>query len=208
MPARVLLVLLLLVLGGCGREEDPPPMGAAGDGPQAELVRALREGGHVLVLRHTTTESTTDRVEVVGDCGQQRNLNAQGREEARQLGAALRRLGVPVGEVRSSPLCRTHETAELAFGRVRDDVDLISPGVIGTEADDLRRAERLRGFAASAPRAGNTVLVTHTGSIGDAFGVSLLEGEALVFRPDAGQDRPRPVGRLGLDDLRVLAAGG
>jgi broad specificity phosphatase PhoE len=213
MPARPiallpLLALLALLLGGCGREAAPPPMGASGDGAQAELVRDLRDGGHVLVLRHTTTESTTDRVEVVGDCGQQRNLNAQGRQEARELGAALRVLDVPVGEVRTSPLCRTRETALLAFGRAREDDDLISPGVIGTEADDTRRAERLRELAATAPREGNTVLVTHTGTIGGAFGVSLLEGEALVFEPQAGEDGgagPEPVGRLRLEDLEALS---
>ena len=208
MPARVLLLLVLLVVAGCGREEAPPPLVESEGGAAAQLLGDLRTGGHVLVVRHTTTESTTDRQEQVGDCGSQRNLNAQGRREAQELGAALRALEVPVGVVRMSPLCRTRETALLAFGRAREDDDLISPGVIGTEADDTRRAERLRELAATAPREGNTVLVTHTGTIGGAFGVSLLEGEALVFEPQAGEDGgagPEPVGRLRLEDLEALS---
>ncbi len=208
MAARALLLLVLLVLGGCGREEAVAPVDPLDESPQAALIRDLREGGHVLVVRHTTTESATDRVEVVGDCGTQRALNAQGRQEARELGAALRELEVPVGDVRSSPLCRTHETAALAFGRTRDDLGLVSPGVVGTEADDRARAVRLRERVASPPPGPNTVLVTHTGSIGDAFGLSVLEGEALVFGPGGGEGGPVPAGRLTLQDLRDLTAGG
>lgn len=210
-PLPLLALLTLLALAGCGRDEAPPPLGEDGGGPAGALVEELRAGGHVLVVRHTTTESATDRVEVVGDCGRQRNLNAQGRREAQELGAALRALGVPVGIVRMSPLCRTRETAELAFGpRAQEDVDLVSPGVLGTEADDRARARRLRELAAAPPPpASNTVLVTHTGNVGDAFAVSLLEGEALVFRPAPDPAAaPEPVGRIRLEDWRELAADG
>lgn len=210
-PLPLLALLTLLALAGCGRDEAPPPLGEDGGGPAGVLVEELRAGGHVLVVRHTTTESATDRVEVVGDCGRQRNLNAQGRREAQELGAALRELGVPVGIVRMSPLCRTRETAELAFGpRAQEDVDLVSPGVLGTEADDRARARRLRELAAAPPPpASNTVLVTHTGNVGDAFAVSLLEGEALVFRPAPDPAAaPEPVGRIRLEDWRELAADG
>jgi phosphohistidine phosphatase SixA len=214
MTARLipLLTCVALVLGGCGREDVPPPLDAAGEGSTASLVEDLRAGGHVLVIRHTTTESTTDRVEVVGDCGRQRNLNAQGRREAQELGAALRALRIPVGVVRMSPLCRTRDTAELAFGpRSQEDVNLVSPGVLGTVDDDDERAERLREIAsAPPPPATNTVLVTHTGNIGNAFGLSVLEGEALVFRPGPGGpdggDPPEPVGQIALEDWRELAA--
>jgi len=210
MPARVLVVLVLLLLAGCGREDVPPPLAEAAGPPAAELLDELRAGGHVLVIRHTTTESATDQAEVVGDCGRQRNLNAQGRREARELGAAMRALQIPIGVVRMSPLCRARETAELAFGTdAQEDVDLVSPGVLGDIGDDEERAERLRELATTPPPpATNTVLVTHTGNIGDAFGLSVLEGEAVVFHPErggAGRGEPEPVGQIGLEDWRQLA---
>jgi phosphohistidine phosphatase SixA len=46
----------------------------------------------------------------------QRNLTDGGRADARAIGAAIRSLGIPIGEVLASPFCRTRETAELIFG--------------------------------------------------------------------------------------------
>lgn len=103
----------------------------------------------------------------------------------------MRELGVPVGEVRASPLCRTRETAELAFGRVRLDRSLITPGLVGTVEDDDRRARRLRRAVDQPPPPGlSTVLVTHTGNLGGAFDESVVEGEVLAFA------RGRLVGRI------------
>ena len=95
----------------------------------------------------------------------------------------MRALKIPVGDVRASPLCRARDTARLAFDRVELDRDLISPGVIGTEADDRRRAAALEKLAANPPPEGeNTILVTHTGNIGSALGEeTVAEGEALVY---------------------------
>jgi broad specificity phosphatase PhoE len=141
-------------------------------------------------MRHATADSKTDRQEFLRSCALQRNLTEAGREQARTIGEALRSLDVPVGEVRASPMCRTRETAELAFGQAQVDRSLVSPGVIGTLAGDERRAERLRGLVREPVAPGtNTVLVTHTGNIG-ALGHSVGEGELLLY------DRGRLAGRV------------
>lgn len=168
-------LLALIVLAGCG-----------GDAPEATtrdkaLANALTQGGVVLVMRHTITESATDRVEVLGDCSQQRNLSEEGREQARRIGRDIEALGVPVEGVRASPLCRAKETADLAFGSSEVDRTLVSPGVTGELEDDERRIRELRAMT-SAPDGSATVLVTHTGNIGGAFDQSVQEGDALVLR--------------------------
>ena len=183
----------------CGEKEEPAPV--APD-PALALIERVRAGSHVLVMRHATTEQTTDEGrQVVGDCGTQRNLSAQGREEARAMGAAMRELRIPVGEVRTSALCRARDTARgLGVGTVRTDDALLSPGIEGSAADDDRRARALRRLAAAVPKARSvTILVTHTGNIGAAFEESLLEGESLVFRPRPGAP-PVPLGRIRLED--------
>ncbi len=78
-----------LALGACG-EEDEPARPAARPDPARELVTALRRGGHVLLLRHTRT-GTDMGPESLESCDKQRNLSADGREDARAMGAAARR---------------------------------------------------------------------------------------------------------------------
>jgi phosphohistidine phosphatase SixA len=173
---RVLLALLaVLALAGCG--DDDPVL----TGRDQLLATALRDGGVVLVMRHAKTETATDETEVLGDCGQQRNLSEEGREQARAIGRDIEALGVPVDEVRASPLCRAKETADLAFGASTVDETLVSPGVTGTIEDDDRRIAQLREMA-TAPPGKVTVLVTHTGNIGGAFDQSVEEGDALALR--------------------------
>ena len=151
------------------------------------MAAALRQGGLTLVVRHAIADANINQQELLRSCAFQRNLTEAGRRQARAIGNAVRALRIPIGEVRASPLCRARDTARLAFGRVTVDRDLVSPGVIGTEADDKRRAKTLRGLAERPPPNGmNTVLVTHTGNIGAAFDEETVqEGETLLYGPGA-----------------------
>jgi hypothetical protein len=93
-------------------------------------------------------------------------------------------------------MCRTRDTARLAFGEVELDEDLVSPGVIGTVEDDDRRIAALRAMVREQPQDGtNTVLVTHTGNIGGAFEQSVDEGEILAY------DRGRLLGTVTPEEL-------
>jgi broad specificity phosphatase PhoE len=180
---RPLLLVVLVLLAGCGGDDEPP------------LADELRDGGHVLVFRHAATGTATDETESLSSCSEQRNLSQAGREQARAIGAAMRELDIPIGEVLTSPMCRTHDTAVLAFGRATIDGDLVSPGVVGNERDDARRAEVLRELVRDTPSDGtNTVIVTHTGNIGAALDESLVEGEMLAYADG------RVVGRVEPDE--------
>ena len=166
------------------------PAGAAPPS-DAALADALRDGGFVLYFRHAATDWTqTDREPLrLAHCSAQRNLSARGRAEARAIGAAVRRLGVPIGAVRSSPFCRTRDTARLAFGRLRVEAALTGIAA-GTEAVRTQRRTALRRLLATEPPAGrNTVLVAHLFNIEAAANVSIEEGEAAVFRPGPGTFR-------------------
>jgi cobalt-zinc-cadmium resistance protein CzcA len=64
------------------------------------LVSALRQGGLVIYFRHADTGPAYQEQGVdLKRCDSQRNLNDKGRNEARQIGAQFKRLGIPVGEV-------------------------------------------------------------------------------------------------------------
>jgi hypothetical protein len=114
------------------------------------VASALQRGGLVLVMRHAATDfSKPDQDPVVlADCRTQRNLNAQGRADARTIGRGVRRLRLRIGNVFASPFCRTKETARLAFGRFRISQPLLN--TIAAEHDarwrrQIRAARRLLG---------------------------------------------------------------
>src|SRR5690606_25508400 len=78
------------------------------------LVHALQQGGYVLYLRHAITDRSridTDRINLP-NCATQRNLSAEGREQARAIGRAVQALGIAVAEVLTSPYCRCIDTAQ------------------------------------------------------------------------------------------------
>src|SRR5262245_12782996 len=86
-------------------------------GPQAkdDVIPSLRKGGYVLFLRHTATnqdQADTDPLNL-DNIKAQRHLTDEGRNQARTLGAALKRLRIPVGKVLASKFYRARETAEL-----------------------------------------------------------------------------------------------
>ena len=209
--------LLLAAVTGCGGSRPGPtePAGPSVLSTHAErsggrdLVARLRQGGHVIFIRHAATEATQDDPRPdLADPSTQRNLSAAGRNQARQLGRAIRRLRIPVGTVLASPYARTRETAELAFGRdrVRVTRDLLNEAFPGTDDEDLAR--RLRRLFTTRPPAGqNTVLVSHGFNLQGATGLSVAEGESAVFSPgDAGG--PSLVARITAEEWQSLAQQG
>jgi phosphohistidine phosphatase SixA len=176
--------------------------------PEAEpgLARAMQRGGLVLVLRHAATDmSKPDQDPVVlSDCRTQRNLNATGRADARTIGRGVRRLRLRIDSVLSSPFCRTKETARLAFGRFRISRALLN--TIAAEHDSRwrRQIRAARQLLGTKPTPGTlTVLVTHGSVVGDTTGLTLAEGETLVFRP-RGSSRFRLLGRILPREWRTL----
>jgi virginiamycin B lyase len=172
------------------RGERPRGAEARGGGASPSLVGRLRRGGYVLAFRHAATDfSMTDTTRELRDCSRQRNLNADGRRQARRIGNAFRRLGIAVGQVLASPYCRTRDSARLAFGRARPSRDLLSARYLGSPSARARQPARLRRLLARRPRLGtNTALISHNFAIDDATGVNLAEGEAAVVAPGRGRE--------------------
>ena len=81
-----------------------PLPGSAAD--MSALVSSLKGGGYVIVFRHGATDDSQKDVYPFkfDDMAAQRQLSEVGREMARQLGAALKKLGVPIGEIYTSRL--------------------------------------------------------------------------------------------------------
>jgi len=172
----------------------------------AALLEALRGGGYVIYLRHTASnpEQVDQDSLILGDCGTQRNLSDQGREQAVAIGEAFRTLGITVSAVIASPYCRARDTARLAFGHADTSDDLrfsIGAGDVQTAV----RAAALRRLLATAPApGGNSVIVAHTANLKDATDIwPKPEGVAVIFRP-TGNGAFQYVASLAPDDWPAL----
>ena len=181
---------------------------------QAEWINAMRQGGHVIALRHGAThtdQADTDPLHLE-NVAQQRQLNDQGREQARTMGAAMRKLNIPVSQVLTSAFNRAVETGQLlGFGEVKPSLDFAEGGLVITPIENNRRAQALREIAATVPPAGtNVIVVTHRPNILDAFGkdwFDVREGEASIFKPD-GIGGYKPIARVQADEWSKLAQAG
>ncbi len=168
-----------------------------------ELIAALRDGGYSLYFRHAATDwSQDDQVRQDGDwtsCdgAHMRQLSDAGRETARAVGAAIRALEIPVGEVLASPYCRTLETARLMrLGAVQPTTEVINMRVADRFGGTQAVIASARRLLATAPAGGtNRVIVAHGNVARDATPVYPDEAEAVIFRPD-GQGGFDFVGRL------------
>ena len=82
-------------------------------------VAALKQGHLVIVFRHTATDDSQADIYPFrfDDMKAQRQLSDAGREAARKVGAALKALGVPLGEIYTSKLNRAVETGKLISGK-------------------------------------------------------------------------------------------
>jgi phosphohistidine phosphatase SixA len=186
----------------------------AGHGAHAQArpdwIELLKGGGYVLIMRHGAThpdQADTDPLNLA-NVTQQRQLNDVGRAKAREIGAAMKKLGIPVGQVISSQFFRAVETARLmGFGEPQPTADVSEGGQVVTPIENNRRTAALRKLAATARPGTNVLVVSHKPNILDAFGkdwFDVREGEISIFKPD-GAGGYRLVARVLADDWVKLA---
>ena len=149
--------------------------------PLSELAKP----GRVLMLRHARAPGFGDPPNfVIGDCSTQRNLDASGRAQARQLGTRLRAVGLTNARVFSSQWCRALETARLLdLGPVESLPALNS--FFGRPDDRERTLDALRTFLARLPVDGQPViLVTHQVVVSAFTEATPPSGGGSVFQID------------------------
>jgi phosphohistidine phosphatase SixA len=156
----------------------------------------LKNAGRVLMIRHARAPGTGDPPQFeIGDCTTQRNLDAQGRAQARDIGAWLRARGIDKARVFSSQWCRCLETAALIdLGPVTPLTALNS--FFERPQEREARLAALRDFMAQLPPEGGlVVMVTHFVTIAGISGEGVSSGEGVVLALTAG-GAPRVIGRL------------
>lgn len=154
-----------------------------------ELVNALRQGGYVLVMRHTSSprEAPARQSANADNVNLERQLDENGRATAIAMGNALRELKIRVGDVLTSPTYRALETVRLAqLSNPRTQAELGDGGQSMQSVADAQAAW-LKKKVTELPKGANTILVTHLPNIAGAFpqwASDLSDGETLVMGSD------------------------
>ncbi len=172
-------------------------------GADSSLVSDLRRGGYVIFFRHGMT-NWDERDGAEGDFSdrsRQRNLSAAGRTEAAEIGRAIAALKIPIERVLASPMWRTRDTAQLAFGAYDTTGSLFWKG-------PSFRETRIKMLSTPPAPGKNLVLVGHQDQLIPIVpGLrrdQIKEGDALIFRP-LGDGKYRVVTQVTPADWARLA---
>lgn len=154
---------------------------------QEAAFDALREGRAAALVRHALAPGVGDPAEFrIDDCGTQRNLSDEGREQARATGERLRAAGITAARVYSSQWCRCLETARLLdLGEVQELPALNS--FFNNRSRSERQTADLRSFLRAAPPSDPVVLVTHQINIRALTGQATRSGEIVVVALPPGE---------------------
>jgi hemolysin activation/secretion protein len=178
------LAFALLFAAAAARAQEPQAPRERGS---PELMQALAQGGYVIYFRHGHTHWQQKLIEQgmqaegrhdLGNCATQRNLDAIGRADARQIHAALLAARIPVGQVLASLYCRPAEYVALITGRAPVRTRWLTGLSTPETLLEIKRE------VATPPAPGtNTFLSGHGDRPFDLTGLVIQEGDALVFDP-------------------------
>jgi phosphohistidine phosphatase SixA len=153
----------------------------------SDLSDKLQSPDHLLLMRHTLAPGVGDPANyTLADCKTQRNLSAEGRQQAVVVGDWLRQQGVKNADVHSSAWCRCKDTAQLLGFKGWQ----VEP-TLASFFDEMHKAQaqnlRLQNFIAEKLKTkGNQplILVTHHVNIFEFMGENVSSGVLVLAKVD------------------------
>jgi phosphohistidine phosphatase SixA len=163
------------------------------------LIKALRQGGYVVVIRHASSPREVPNKQTANpdNVNGERQLDEAGRAGSAAMGRALRDLKIPVGEVLTSPTYRALETVRLARLANPQTRPELGDGGQSMQGVTEGQAAWLRDRVTHLPSGTNTIIVTHMPNISRAFPAwgAVDDGEAVIVGTGG-----RVVGRIRMDE--------
>jgi len=173
------------------------PMALAENSSENELWAVLQAGGKVVLVRHAEIDrSFGDSFLLDESCFSEKNLNDEGRAQAKTINQQFTAKNIPIERVLASPHCRTKETAEVAFGEHQVEPLLRLTKALTTEQanENLKQVRQMMGNYQGKD---NLILVTHRPNIGELALIRVEPAEMVVLQP-LGDGLYDTLGRLKL----------
>ncbi len=140
--------------------------------------------GYVLLLRHSLAPGVGDPENFkLGDCSTQRNLSQEGRDDASEIGAWIKRQKVKIYRVESSRWCRARQTAKLLdIGKVKLNKNLDSLFRESNLESHPKTLKTKQQIISHRNKSGLLVLVGHYVNIAALVGVGVDSGEGVIVK--------------------------
>ncbi|CAM3632067.1 histidine phosphatase family protein [Polynucleobacter brandtiae] len=154
---------------------------------QLPLADALKDGQHVLLMRHADAPGYGDPAGYqLNQCATQRNLGEYGRKQAKATGVWLTTQGIDQAKVFSSSWCRCLDTATLL-----DKGAVIKEAALGSFFDDMSQSKKqthdlAKLIAQEQRNHPNTpiIMVTHHVNIQSFTGTVVNSGDMVLVKVD------------------------
>lgn len=145
------------------------------------LINELKKGGKIIFIRHAYAPGGGDPTNFdIKDCSTQRNLNNEGRKQAKKIGNFFKNNNIIIDKVYSSEWCRCQETALIGFKKFETKNFLNSFFSQKFAKNRKKQMNDLNNFVDNYKDDGNLVFVTHYVVISEALNYAPSSGEIVV----------------------------
>ena len=145
------------------------------------LINQLKEGEKLIFIRHAYAPGNGDPNNFnLNDCSTQRNLNIDGRKQAKVIGEFFRENKIKIYKVLSSEWCRCKETANIAFQDFSTNSFLNSFYSSKYAKNKDKQVEALNNYIKQFKSNKNLIFVTHYVLISEVLNYGPSSGEIVV----------------------------
>ena len=145
------------------------------------LIKEIKQGGKLIFIRHAYAPGGGDPQNFnLDDCSSQRNLNDDGREQSKNIGALFLKYNLEINNVYSSEWCRCKETATIAFKKFKTKKFLNSFYSVQFAKNRKKQVKDFKDFIKKWNKKDNLIFVTHYVVISEILNYAPQSGEVVI----------------------------
>ena len=145
------------------------------------LINELKDGNKLIFIRHAYAPGGGDPENFnIHDCSTQRNLNENGKIQAKLIGEFFLDNQIPFDEVYSSEWCRCKDTASIAFKNFKTKNFLNSFFSQKFSNNKNEQIKNLKKFVKKSKNSRNIIFVTHYVVISEVLSYAPGSGEIVI----------------------------